>query len=230
MATKKGSIPWNKGKTGIYSKEVLESNRLKHLGKKFSEDHKKKIGLKMKGRIMSEEHRRKMSENNWAKKNIKGKTYEELYGQEKTKEIKEKMANNWAHKFKGHFPQSTLEKMSKRVLGNKNPMYGIRGPDSHAWLGGLKYFPYDHRFNKEFKYLIKSRDNFQCIKCSIFELDNKALTGQGLQVHHINYLKDDTNEFNCCSLCHRCNAEVNFNRESWIIFFKDIMKRRYGYK
>ena len=30
---KKGGIPWNKDKTGIYSKETLESNRKKHLGK-----------------------------------------------------------------------------------------------------------------------------------------------------------------------------------------------------
>lgn len=28
----KGSIPWNKGKTGIYSEESLEKNRLKHIG------------------------------------------------------------------------------------------------------------------------------------------------------------------------------------------------------
>lgn len=38
-------IPWNKGKTNIYSKETLDSNRKKHLG----------ISPPNKGKPMSEE-------------------------------------------------------------------------------------------------------------------------------------------------------------------------------
>lgn len=184
----------------------------------------------VKGVPKSLDHRRKISENNGPKKLFKGKTYEEIMGSEKAKAKIEKMRNNWAHKSKGNFPQSILDKKSKNMLGKNNPMYGIRGPEHHSWLGGLKYQPYDYRFNKEFKYLIKKRDNSKCFKCSIFELDNKTLTGQGLQVHHIDYNKQNTTEENCCALCHRCNAEVNFNREQWTLFFNSLMKERYGYE
>ena len=53
---RKGSKPWNKGKTGL---------------PKHSEEHKRKIGEALKGRIHSEESKRKMSE---AKK---GRTFSE---------------------------------------------------------------------------------------------------------------------------------------------------------
>jgi len=51
MAFKKGQIPWNKGKKGIYSEEVLLKNRLAHLGKPSWN----------KGKHLSDEHKRKLS-------------------------------------------------------------------------------------------------------------------------------------------------------------------------
>ncbi len=53
----KGKIPWNKGKTGIYSKETLYriSNSLK--GRKLSESTKEKISEKFKGRKQTPEWR-----------------------------------------------------------------------------------------------------------------------------------------------------------------------------
>lgn len=48
----KGHKAWNKGLKGIYSKETLESNRLKHLG----------ISPPNKGKKMSEEQRKKLSD------------------------------------------------------------------------------------------------------------------------------------------------------------------------
>lgn len=46
-----GKEPWNKGKKGIYSKETLESNRQKHLGKKESEETRLKKKLANVGRV-----------------------------------------------------------------------------------------------------------------------------------------------------------------------------------
>ena len=43
MAFQKENIPWNKGKIGLYSKEYKEKLSKAHKGKKFSNEHKKKI-------------------------------------------------------------------------------------------------------------------------------------------------------------------------------------------
>jgi hypothetical protein len=70
----KGNIPWNKGKTGIYTKETLDKMRNKvftaesrnkmsesQKGKKHSAEHNRKNSESNKGRIISEETKRKMS-------------------------------------------------------------------------------------------------------------------------------------------------------------------------
>lgn len=101
MAPPKGYIPWNKGKTNIYSKETLESNRQKHLGIAHSEEHKKKIGESLKGRVFTEEHKRKIGEKTKAR--CAGKSYQELHGLIGAMEKRIKMSNNWNNKMKGDF-------------------------------------------------------------------------------------------------------------------------------
>ena len=72
---KAGNIPWNKGKTGVYSDETLEKMRNKVFSEETkakmsasqkvitrSEDSNHKRSETLKGRIMSEETKRKMSD------------------------------------------------------------------------------------------------------------------------------------------------------------------------
>ena len=61
---KKGRIPWNKGKTGIYSEETKRKMGESNKGKirMFSEEHRKKLSEVLKGRTFSEEWRMKISE------------------------------------------------------------------------------------------------------------------------------------------------------------------------
>lgn len=230
MAPPKGFIPWNKGKTNVYSKEVLESNRQKHLGKKLSKEHKLKIGLAMSKRKLSAEHKRKIGLN--TTKCLTGKTYEELSGVAKSKERKEKISkNNWTKKMKGKFPQSTLQKKRENMKGSKNPMYGIRGPAHPSWLGGKKFEPYDYKFNNYFKDKIRLRDAYQCLKCGMRNEDHLILfKNQSLDVHHINYDKLLSIPENCCALCKRCNCEVNYNRKQWTKFFQAMLSERYDYE
>lgn len=52
---KRGQIPWNKGKTGIYSDEVLrrigKASKARNVGKTLSEEHKQKISESKKGEL-----------------------------------------------------------------------------------------------------------------------------------------------------------------------------------
>ena len=234
---KKGNIPWNKGLKGIYSEDVLKSNSDKHkssyeerYGKEGAKLVKEKIRIKMKERKLSDIHKERIGKAN--KNKLKGKTMEEIHGVEKTKEIKKKIGdNNWSKRMKGKFPKKTLLKKKFNMSGENNPMFGHRGELAPNWLGGLKCLPYDKNFNKHFKLLIKKRDNFTCLKCNLNEVDHKQLyCKQGLVIHHIDYNKENSSEENCCTLCHRCHGETNFNRSFWTIFFRSILSQRYGYK
>lgn len=55
---KKGKIPWNKGKTGIYSKELLEQKSINTSFRKLkkTEKHKNNISKALTGRKLSKEH------------------------------------------------------------------------------------------------------------------------------------------------------------------------------
>lgn len=69
--------------------------------KKFSEDHKNKLKIKAKNRYISDERRKQMGNNfrNHIKK-IKGKTFEEIFGIDKAKELRYKSGNgNRGRKF-----------------------------------------------------------------------------------------------------------------------------------
>jgi hypothetical protein len=233
---KKGNIPWNKGKHNIYSSSVLKSNSDKHknsyeerYGTEKAQQVKDKIRIKLKQRKLSDIHKERIGLNTI--KCLKGKSYKDKYGEERAEKIKEQISkNNWSKRMKGNFPESTLIKKRDNMLGEKNPMWNLRGERSHAWLGGISFQPYPPTFNKHFKKQIKERDGYICMKCNVLEIDARVLYKQGLVIHHCNYCKDNTCESNCITLCNRCNSEVNFNRELWITFFQSLLSQKYGYE
>lgn len=77
------------------------------------------------------------------------------------------------------------------------------GENSLQWRGGSK--PYPKTFNREFKRMIRERDNYTCAICKEY----------GDNVHHINYAKNDTSPENCITLCRSCHCKTNTNREYW---------------
>jgi hypothetical protein len=170
MVFKKEQTPWNKGKTNIYTQEVLESNRQKHIGKTLSQECRDKISQTLKGRKFSEEHKKKIGDAVKQRK-LLGKTYDELYGEEKAENIKYKMSNNWAKELKGNFPKETLEKKKQNMLGEKNPMYGIKGELSPFWKGGA---------NESSKRSYKNNVDFRLkklIRHRVLEALNRQLKG-----------------------------------------------------
>lgn len=91
------------------------------------------------------------------------------------------------------------------------------GINSHNWLGGKSFEPYPSTFNKQFKRVIRKRDNYTCAIC--------RMTGK--DVHHINYVKDDTTPENCVTLCKSCHCVTGGNREYWQVTLSDLMLARY---
>ncbi|MBS3079518.1 DUF559 domain-containing protein [Candidatus Pacearchaeota archaeon] len=126
----KGKTPWNKGKKGIYSEEVLLKNRLAHLGKPAR--NKGKRGLQTswnKGKHPLEESRRRMSESQkklWlnpehrkrmsqsAKISINAGRFRK--GHEFPEEIKQKIREYTLKQYEsGNFPKQTNTKPERQI-------------------------------------------------------------------------------------------------------------------
>jgi len=63
---------------------------------------------------------------------------------------------------------------------------------------------YPPEFNEEFKRYIRKRDKHRCAIC------NKR---KRLDVHHVDYIKQNTTKLNCVSLCRYCHFLLH--RLSW---------------
>jgi hypothetical protein len=218
----------------LYGIEQAKEMKLKCIlnrkGYRHSEETKLKIGLANKGHKHLDETKKKIS------KIQKGLTWEQRYGKEKAEKTKKEFRetslgkNNPFYGKKHKIETIEFFKTIPRLKGKDHPMFGKTGEKSPMWLGGLSFKPYTKEFNKLFKLFIKERDNYTCTKCNIIEIDARILYKQGLHIHHIDYIKENTFKENCCTLCCRCNAEVNYNRCHWTKFFQSLLSEKYRYR
>lgn len=172
-------------------------------------------------------------------------------GTEHRKAISEANTNNPNLKTfkKGNIPWNK-DKKCPSLSGNNNPMYGKNHSENtkiemskshkgkvlsedwknkigncHLWRGGIAYEPYDSNFNKRFKNLIRKRDNQVCMNCGI----HREKITRSLNIHHVDYNKELSIKENCISLCDKCHALTNFNREYWIKIFQEKLSKLYSY-
>ena len=232
MSHKKG-----KGMTGKnHTKETMEKISNANKGKKRSKEHKKIISETHKGVKKTEEQKRKMSESAKGRKHSKeqrekqsvsmmGKT---SWSKGLTKDTDERL-RKMGQKHKGKIvSKETKMKMSKSTKGRKlsaETINKLSGSNSHEWLGGKSFEPYDKRFNNQFRKDMRNRDNQICMLCGI----HREKLKQSLSIHHCDYQKLNTTKENCICLCKSCHSKTNKNREEWTIFFQSLLNKLYGY-
>jgi hypothetical protein len=159
------------------------------------------------------------------KERLEGKTWEEIHGAEKAAELREQASGennvNWVPReiricacgCKGTFEATKND--PQRFIFTHN----ARGQNNPNWRGGIDKQFYQG-FTLKLKAAIRERDDNKCIICSKSDVK--------LDVHHIDYDKKHSVPENLVTLCAHCHASTNFNRESWIAFFKPIMEKIYG--
>jgi len=99
------------------------------------------------------------------------------------------------------FKKYYLEHPEERRFGEKAP----------CWQGGISFIPYPSIFNNLLKEEIRKRDNYTCQLCKVPQLE----CTEKLSIHHINHNKSNCLSNNLISLCRRCNAKVEHNRQYW---------------
>lgn len=138
---------------------------------------------------------------------FKGKTYEERFGREQAKKLKKQMS----------------EKLSgiKRSKETKKRLSLSKGGTGIPYENN----EYSEKFNKSLKTKIKKRDNYTCQLSGITEKEHLKKYGTVLTVHHIDYNKENCEEYNLITLTKKWNLKVNYNRKYWTEYF--LKQRRY---
>jgi len=130
-----------------------------------------------------------------------------MFGHKHTKLAKEK--NSIAHKGRTMDLYHTND-CNCGVCKAKRGEYKMEGNPN--WKDGISFKPYPLGWNKTCKEQIRYRDSYKCQICGCHEVE----CGRRLDIHHIDYNKNNLNPNNLISLCHSCHIKTNYNRESWI--------------
>lgn len=91
-----------------------------------------------------------------------------------------------------------------------------RGVNSPAWKGGTSFNPYPPAFNNALRALVRKRDGYCCFICNLTQKKH----GRKLDVHHIDYDKENNRPENLISLCKSCHTRTNYDRSRWRGYFR----------
>ena len=175
-------------------------------GGHLSAEHKKKISESSKGKHYSSETEFK-----------KGHSFSEETLEKIRKAKQGKHCSPETEFKKGIHPETEFKKGNHpKTEFKKGQFVGAKSP---LWEGGISFEPYSTDWRSDLKEAIRKRDDYICQICDIRQDELKGRTKK-LDVHHIDYNKDNLNPNNLVSLCHSCHIGTNTNREYWIKYFQ----------
>lgn len=108
----------------------------------------------------------------------------------------------------------TLKGKKKTPEHIKNAADAHRGPKCNFWKGGVWGSPYSVDWTNTLRRSIRERDGYVCQLCGIPQGERV------LSIHHIDYNKLNCDPNNLISLCWKCHAATNSNREYWTKYFQ----------
>ena len=108
----------------------------------------------------------------------------------------------------------TYKDISKFCGKECRDVYQVGG-NNPAYIHGESRRKYPKEFNDTLKKEVKERDSYRCALCGSIHKN----TPQKLDVHHIDYDKDNCVKINLISLCKKCHVLTNKKREYWKEYF-----------
>jgi hypothetical protein len=95
------------------------------------------------------------------------------------------------------------------------------GENNGNWNDGSSFKPYPLAFNRKLRKQIRARDQHRCQQC----FRHQDELGRKLEVHHIDFNKENNSSNNLISLCKSCHSQTQFNRENWINYFNGVIQK-----
>lgn len=116
------------------------------------------------------------------------------------------------------FTPNILKKMSIASLRRSiRPEHSklMKGKGNPRYIDGRSKVKYTPEFNKRLRRKIWERDFYTCQNCTISMEEQFKLYKQMFPIHHIDYNKQNCQEYNLITLCKKCNSIVNKHRTYW---------------
>jgi len=115
-------------------------------------------------------------------------------------------------------------KYTKDFFCNKERFYlwkteNLKGKLNPNWNNGSSFGEYSQEFDSDLKERVRFRDNYRCQGCGCSQLEN----GKMLDIHHIDYNKQNCDIYNLISLCRSCHSMTNGKREYWKKYYEEII-------
>ena len=191
---KRTKPPWNKGLTKETDSRVAKYAKNKS-GKPLSE--KNKVGLSKA----------------WNKPGVKEKRISGLRRISALPEVKERRSKAQKEKYKKEEEREKHRKAAKILWQNLDYIILHSGENHFNWQGGKSFEDYPFNFGNVLKEYIRERDNRICQLCNKTEEQNN----QKLDVHHIDYDKENLEWHNLISLCRSCHSKTKtiIQKEFW---------------
>ncbi len=195
----KGKVPWNKGLTKYTDSRVAKYGKTLK-GRKFSKERCINIGIGHKGQKSWSEGLTKETD-----ERIMRSSKKMLGDKNPTKRLSVRKKISLANKGK-HSSSKTEFKKGQFAL------------DKHFnWRGGKSFEPYGVEFNEKLKEYIRRKYFYRCQQCFRHQDELR----RKLDIHHIDFNKNNNKEENLIPLCNSCHSQTNYNRNDWIDYFKN---------
>jgi len=119
--------------------------------------------------------------------------------------------------FGKHHTKKTKEKMRISHIGLHT------GELNGMWKNGISFLPYSFNWTEELKRKICDRDNHKCQVCGMLEKEHIKIWNRKLDIHHIDYDKQNCEETNLISLCLKCHLITQGNRDYWFAYLNELI-------
>jgi len=213
-------------------------------GKHHSEETKRKIGLKSREKVFSQETRMKMSLSHLGKKRVahSEETKEKLrqkakeqfkngFPIETRKKLSIRLSGTGNPMYNKNHSKETKTKIGKKSRGriwpiesrlrmSKKQKENVKKGIHNFWKGGISNSPYSEDWNGILRELIRQRDSYTCQLCGTHQNELVSFLKK-LDVHHIDYDKQNCDFDNLITLCRGCHVKTNKDREFWIDYFRE---------
>ena len=133
-------------------------------------------------------------------------------------EQKERISGSSHWNYGRRFPEEHRRNMGLAQRGVPRPQ--TAGSKNGNWHGGISRNGYPYYFDFKLKERVRARDNHRCCLCGAHSDE----LGQALDVHHIDYNKENASLDNLMSLCRKCHTRTNNNRHIWRHFLPKLME------
>ena len=204
------------------SQEAIKKSAEARRGAKRSIEARARMSAAKKGKRLTEQHKQHIREASG--------------GWHHLEEAKKKIADAMRTRLVSLTTKQKNSEYQKTRIGPLNPMFGKRhsistkkkisntrigkygGERSPRWRGGISAERYSPGFTEFTKRQIRERDNYICQLCGA------SGAKRNLDIHHVDYCKNNHDPDNLISLCKPCHTKTSSNRNAWTNFLYDLRR------